>query len=221
MPKKIKKPTDEITQFFDHHNEVLKLKTNMQFVGIAAIEAFFSWTEHVFIHIALLNRKIKTGYEVEKLAGANWAEKFKAALDISDASTKRYYDELVLIREQVRNFMAHGAFGKEGEAFHFHSNVGAVPLAIKNNSGGNGYRLRNETAFDEERTLNLIQDFREYLDNGPCKIAKLYYQNYSFPIIMQFVNDGTYEQAMRSEQNMKQLVDDLSARFDRAANMDW
>ena len=47
---------------------------------------------------------------------ANGGSKFKAALDISDPTLKRYYDELMSVRNQVRNFVAHGAFGKDGES---------------------------------------------------------------------------------------------------------
>src|SRR6185295_6297860 len=99
--------------------------------GIAAIEAFFSWTEHVLILIAILQGRLKTGMDVARVAQGDWSEKIKAAVDLSgNAKMKALYEELLEIRRQVRNFMAHGAFGKHGEAFRFHSGAGAVPVNL-------------------------------------------------------------------------------------------
>ena len=48
-------------------------------LGIASVDAFFSWTEHVSIQIAILQGKLKTGEEVANLAMAmaEWADKVK------------------------------------------------------------------------------------------------------------------------------------------------
>ncbi|WP_228378448.1 hypothetical protein, partial [Chryseobacterium sp. CCH4-E10] len=80
---------------------------------------------------AILTQKIKTGEEVTKLIDAEWKTKFNTV--ISDDMLKEYYIELLMIRNQVRNFVAHGAFGKDGNAFHFHSGAGAVPVMMNFN----------------------------------------------------------------------------------------
>ena len=97
----------------------------MNWYALAAIEAFFSWTEHAFIHLAILQGKLTVGTQVAELAEDNWNAKFKAALDISDKETKEHYDKLLDLRAQVRNFVAHGAFGKEGK--HFVSTLVLAP----------------------------------------------------------------------------------------------
>jgi hypothetical protein len=48
-----------------------------RWIGIAAIEAFFSWTEHVLIHIGILLGNIKTGQDVARLADSEWSEKIR------------------------------------------------------------------------------------------------------------------------------------------------
>ena len=105
----------------------ISFRKEARWLALAAIEAFFSWTEHVFIHIAILSGNLKDAKEVACLAEADWSAKFKRALDISDPATKGFFDRLVEVRREVRNFVAHGAFGKEGKAFEFHSGAGAVP----------------------------------------------------------------------------------------------
>ena len=112
----------------------VKIKEEAEWSAQAAIEAFFSWTEHVFIHIAVLQGFIQTGEEVAKLAAADWKTKFRAALNINDITTKTHYDSLLTLRTQIRNYMAHGAFGKRGEAFYFHSGVGAASLPYEKSS---------------------------------------------------------------------------------------
>ena len=61
------------------------------------MEAFFSWTEHVFIHIAVLRGACTTGREVSQLASADWSTKLKAALDIGEPEMQVLYDEMVII----------------------------------------------------------------------------------------------------------------------------
>ncbi len=116
-----------------------QLTREKEWLAISVIENFFSWTEHVFIHLAILQGKCVTGDHVKELAISDWKTKFKTALDINDIQTKRYYDELSRIRNQVRNFISHGAFGKDGEAFLFHSNVGAVPVKLPHHEGHHSY----------------------------------------------------------------------------------
>jgi hypothetical protein len=64
------------------------------------------------------------------LAIGDWKDKFKAAIDLRDQTAKGHYDTLLEIRRQIRNFVAHGAFGKDGQAFDFHSSAGAVPVRL-------------------------------------------------------------------------------------------
>lgn len=185
----------------------------------AAIEAFFSWTEHSFIHLAILQGRVRTGDEVAALAEADWKSKFKAALDLDDLATKNHYDILLDLRAQIRNFMAHGAFGKRGEAFHFHSGAGAVPVLLSQ-SQRHRYALTGKPPFDEGAAIAEIERFIEHLWSGSRTPAKLYIFS-ELPSILTHVVDGTYTRAMQSTQAMTELVDYMTDQSDRAANMDW
>ena len=185
----------------------------------AAVEAFFSWTEHLFIHLAILQGKLGTGDNVATLAGSDWKAKFKAALDLSDQTRKEHYDALLYLRAQIRNFMAHGAFGKRGEAFCFHSGAGAVPILLTDNQG-HRYSLTGKSAFDETWAVDEIEKFISHLWSGACGPAKHYVFS-ELPSVLTFVGDGTYARAMSSEDSMKSFVEYLTMEFDNAANMDW
>jgi hypothetical protein len=185
----------------------------------AAIDAFFSWTEHAFIHLAILQGTARSGEEVARLAEADWKTKFKAALEVSDPPTKEHYDSLLDLRAQIRNFMAHGAFGKRGEAFRFHSDAGAVPVLLTHRQR-HRYALTGQPAFDETGAIKQIEDFIAHLWSGTRAAMKLHIFS-DLPSILTFVADGTYARAIRSEEDMKSFVEDLTRQFDRAADMDW
>jgi len=197
-----------------------EIKQNAEWVSMSAIDAFFSWTEHVFIHMAILRGKTITGKDVDKLASGNWANKFKAALDVSDKETHTFYEQLTTIKRQLRNYITHGAFGKNGEAMSFHSNVGAVPLLLPQKQGAARFTFYSDLSFDEDEVLNLIEKFIVHLWSGPRMPFKVYIQS-SLPSILTMAQDGQYPSAIESLQEMEELVEYLQHRFDVAANMDW
>jgi hypothetical protein len=198
-----------------------QVRREAEWIGIAAIDAFFSWTEHVLIHIAVLEGKVTTGDEVEKFAGADWADKVKKVLDVNDPSVKGLYDNLRSIRTQIRNYMAHGAFGKGGEAFEFHSPAGAVPVRLTEKGEASRFSLLIKRSFDEGEALDTIDAFVAALWAGSRAPAKLYLQESGLPVILTFSVDGTYKAAMSSEEEMAIFIEGLENRFAQAADMDW
>ena len=160
------KNPDGTTRYTETTYPVFQIKREAQWIGIAAIDAFFSWTEHVLIHIAVLCGSITTGDEVDQLAGADWADKVKKAMDVNDPSIKELYDRLRSVRTQIRNYMAHGAFGKGGEAFEFHSIAGAVPVRLTEKAGKGRFSLLVEKSFDEGEALDAVDAFIAVLWTG-------------------------------------------------------
>ena len=204
-----------------YHFPVFELERNAKWFALAAIDSFFSWTEHMFIHLAVLLGKIVTAAEVADLAEAEWTAKFKAVFILNKRDTKNIYDDLVLIRRQLRNYMAHGAFGKQGEAFTFHSAVGAVPVLLPHKSDANRFTIVGELAFDERAAIQVIKRFITHVWNEDREPAYHYIQESGLPTILTMAADGRYQAAMQSVEDMKYLIDYLNYSFDMAANMDW
>ena len=225
--KAVKKTKDRIVKVKKLKNGVTatsirypanEIRRKADWLALASIDAFFSWTEHIFIHIAILSGKINTGIEVSNLAEGDWQTKFKKALDVQEKKMKIFFDELVIIRRQLRKFIAHGAFGKGGEAFSFHSGAGAVPVILQPN---HNHSLLQEFIFDEARAIEVIEGFVAYLWSGNLEPARLYIQESNLPLILTMTKDGSYLKAMKSTENMKVLINDLHHRFDQFANMDF
>ncbi|MFC5844794.1 hypothetical protein ACFP1J_23795 [Aminobacter ciceronei] len=199
----------------------MRLRTEARWLGLAAIEAFFSWTEHVLIHIGILSGGMRTAGDVAKLAEADWATKYKSALDLADPASKDFYDRLLVVRKELRNFLAHGSFGKQGEAFSFHSSAGAVPVLLPDPIGSRKFSFGQHLSFDVAGPIRTIEEFIGHLWSGPRAPAEIYIQRYQLPLILTMVADGSYAQAMASPEEMEQFAHYLAGRFDQATDMDW
>ena len=194
------------------------LRREASWLAAAAIESFFSWTEHVFIHLAILTGKCITGARVAELARSDWSTKFKAALDLGDRTSKRFYEQLLAVRRQIRNFIAHGSFGKGSEAFSFHSPIGAVPVRFT--SRPDEFRFGRGVAFGESEAIDLIEAFVGHLWSGARGPARIYLES-NLPAILPLAANGDYGRAMGSESEMSDFTDRLVGQWDDAANMDW
>jgi hypothetical protein len=91
-----------------YHFLAYDLAQDERWLALAAVEAFFGWTEHVLIHLAILNGTVKSAQEVAALAEADWSAKFKCALDLSGSGIKASFDALLDMRRELRNYVAHG-----------------------------------------------------------------------------------------------------------------
>jgi hypothetical protein len=205
---------------YDIHFPTFGLRREAKWLALSAIESFFSWTEHVFILLAILRGNVVTGDSVAKLAAQNWDVKFKAALDVNDPGTKRYYDDLIIVRRQLRNFVAHGSFGKQGEAFLFHSSAGAVPVRLPHHQGAS-FRFGSGTDFVDHEAITLLHAFIDHLWSGSRSPARIYLQEYNLPLILTMAQKGEYARAMASEDDMTAFAHHLAVLMDRHADMDF
>ncbi len=198
-----------------------RLLREANWLALSAIESFFSWTEHVFILLAVMQGKCITGECVKDLAGADWKVKFRIALNIDDPKLKRHYDDLTVVRDQVRNFVAHGSFGKKGEAFLFHSAVGAVPVMLPHRARQHSYRfLSNGGVVAEREAISSIEHFIECIRTGPLAPAWTFLDS-DLNLVLTQASRGFYEDAMESEDAMKELVEMENYFADAYADMDW
>lgn len=198
-----------------------RLIEEARWLAIAAVEAFFSWTEHIFVLMAILKGSITTGAEFAAASGAEWSIKFKHAIEISDPEMKTHFDRLLELRRQVRNFVSHGAFGKNGETLYFHSSAGAVPVLLDVTEQRPKFFLREGLQFDPSHALEVMETFISALSNGSGKAAWVYIQDFGLPLIITMAQDGTYERVMTAPEAMAEFALELARRMDDAANMDW
>lgn len=189
--------------------------------AISCIEAFFSWTEHLFIHIAIISQNISSGKEVTDLIDAEWKTKFIKAIPLQTDEISKFYNDLLIVRQQLRNFVAHGAFEKNGNAFMFHSSVGAVPVIMNHKKTKNRFSLNGNLSFKEEEVIELIEKFIEFLWKDSLEPVMYYTQDCELPTILTLASNSYYSTAIESMENMRIFSDKLMSDFDNSRNMDW
>lgn len=197
------------------------LQREAQWLALSTIESFFSWTEHVFILLAILKGSCLTGTAVAALANANWDTKFRAALVMDDPKNKEFHTALTLVRRQHRNFVAHGAFGKNGEAFLFHSNCGTVPVQLPQRRESDDFRFGRGVKIVDDEVIKRLDEFVEHFWSDSRAPAKLYIQDHQLPLILTMAQSGEYRRAMASCEEMEAFATHLSHISDQHANMDF
>lgn len=188
-------------------------------MALATIDSFYSWTEHIFVHLAILIGKIKTGKELTEFIEYNWMKKYKYVLGMSTKESKKFYDALIAIKRQLRNFYTHGAFGKNGEAFIFHSKTGAVPVQIIQKNRSNKYILTS-FEYNDSDSIKIIESFIKFLWKDKLLPAKIYIES-EFPTVLPYSSYGIYSNVMKSTEDMILFIDMLIHYRDIYANMDW
>lgn len=184
------------------------------------IEAFFAWTEHAFVHCAVLRGQVTAGPALMSLTKDEWRLKFKAAFDVSDPEWKRHLDALLHVREEHRNYVAHGAFGKDGRAFDFHSGAGATPLRIEMSGARPRVTMHTLSVSADAASIVTIEAFVTAFRRR-ARPQWLYLES-GLVTILTFTLNGFYAQGMASAREMRQLIDYFSReKADDAANMDW
>ena len=185
----------------------LKIEREADWIAQAAIEAFFSWTDHVFLHLSILQGRLRSGQDVARLAEADWKAKLETALDVSDPETGRYRGLLSGLHTQARGVAARGAFGREGEALWFHSGAGPASLHLTGDQS-HPLSLAECAALDPDEAISAMEGFIEHLWSGPREVMQEYIFS-GLPAFLLFAADGTYEKAIRSENHMARLVGHL------------
>lgn len=197
----------------------IRFEPEGDWLALSAVEAFFSWTEHALIHLAILQGRVTTASQVATLAAGDWTGKFKAALDLTDVGAPALFDRILAVRQDLRNHVAHGAFGKQGEALSFHSRAGAVPVLLPQRAGPRHFRFGHGLAFDARRVFDVLDEFEAFMFAGARAPARVFLLEERYSTVLTMA--ATYAIAMQSNTEMRDFLRHWGDQVDRSANMDW
>ncbi|MGV8950184.1 MAG: hypothetical protein ACOH2M_03700 [Cypionkella sp.] len=145
----------------------------------------------------------------------------QAAFDLDASGAKVVFDRMLAVRQNLRNHVAHGAFGKQGEALMFHSSAGAVPVLLPHRTGPQHFRFGHGLAFDALLVLGVIDEYFAFMFDGPREPARQFLLENSYATVLTSATDGTYARAMQSIEAMGEFQKYWTYLADQAANMDW
>jgi len=189
-------------------------------LATAAVDAFFSRSEHLFLLAYGLLGGGRRAVSVLDFLSSNWPAKARVILDLSDPKAKNLYDALLGIRERWRNPLAHGGFLSGGGSFYFHvPGVGALPAQLRRTPSGVkfGFRL-TEKSFAE--IARLFDEFDSYLAAGPLRHA-VKWAAAGLDVAFDGESRSTYLKAMQSDEAFDDFLQWSSMDADRHDNMDY
>lgn len=201
------------------YNNVYVYRQELENLLIAMLESFFSWTEHIFVLLAIVYGDFDSGRDILNFINNKWNEKYKKVIDIEE--NKEIYDKLLVIKSQLRNYNTHGTFGKNGETFYFHTGTGAVPVFLNDNKNLSIALEQKKYEYIEDNVIGTLEHFIKYLWTGDRKNAKLLIQDSSLDLIMTYSTDKTYKNLIKNKKDTLGFIDHLCWEVDRAANMDF
>lgn len=215
----------------EQHSKCARIREKAAWVGQSAIDCFFSWTEHIFVHLAvLLDREdVNSIGKCNKLIKNDWKSKYKSVFDTeADEEASLFLHTLTEIRES-RNFTTHGRFGLRGERLWVPTRRGCFPYNVQSSRSRDPWcRLNDEMGFTERESLQAIERFIEYLWSGARQPARMLLQETPLPLIetpfptfFKLMKSGRYREAMESEANMESLINELGVKFEIQANMEF
>jgi len=202
----------------NRYNYINTLTKERRWLAISVIDAFFSFTEHIFIHSAIIQGKLSNKAEIAKLTLSEWKEKFKCCIDISLPENLKIFNRLLSIKDNVRNYLTHGAFGKNNEVYQIHSPIGAMPMVLSPITAD--FSISENLSFTDDKIIKILEEFIEYYWEQDNFIETIYIKS-GLPTILTFSLDNTYQKAMISNEEMELFTNHLSEIYCNSLNMDW
>lgn len=170
----------------EQHSKCAGIREKAAWIGQSAIDCFFFWTEHIFMHLAVLleREEVNSIGKCNKLIKNDWKSKYKSVFDTeADEEASLFLHTLTEIRES-RNFTTHGRFGQRGERLWVPTRRGCFPYNVKSSRSRDPWcRLNDEMGFTERESLQAIERFIEYLWSGARQPARMLLQETPLPLI--------------------------------------
>lgn len=212
-----------IVRLLEQDFSCANLRKKAAWLGQSALEWFFSWIEHIFVHLAILldKEEVSSLAKCEKLIGKRWIIKYESVFDTKrDKEAKAFLDELKEVRES-RNFASHGHFGKHGETLWVPTRLGCFPYNIQSSRPRDPWGHHDSDGFTEHAALLTVDRFIDYLWSGVRQPARVLLQETAFSTSLNLMKSGRYREAMKSEADMQSLVYELDMKFTIQANMEF
>jgi hypothetical protein len=202
--------------------DLLKSDREGFFFGTSAIDAYFSWLEHVLVlTLPFVNYSPLTD-DLAKIISGSWIDKLKRVWDVAgNGIEKKLYDDLRDIKERFRNASAHGGFEKNNASLAVHFPIiGAIPAVMSRFTNSIHYRVfpLDEASFAD--VCLLFDAVDSLLHSGQAKYG-LRYAESGLDVPFDEKSCAKYNDAMQSDEEFEEFLEERTYFVERHINMDW
>jgi hypothetical protein len=169
----------------DYINTKTTYEKTISNFSFALIQSFFSLLEFLLNAIFIFEQfEQRDKNSFKEFNEKDWKQKFKSVFPITNNKNKwikKIYDELINIKDNYRNPLAHGFMQEENLLIPI-SPIGLIPISYEYLSKKIHYRLFEINKEEALKIINKFDNFFKFLEEEkPYKFYKLYIE-YSFPI---------------------------------------
>ncbi len=203
-------------------NNQVKNKKTLLFNSVAMLDAYFSYLEHLFVLLAPL--RLDDFKIVDFIFNKKLTDKFDLLFKLKEnKKAKGYHDKLLKIKEEFRNYFAHGNFEKKGASLYIHlPHIGAIPAQLSkagNNPHFEFFPINNETF---ENICIFIDDFNSWLSSSASGVAneiQIIGSGLSMPCDKKSILE--MKEAIKTPESLEAYLRHESEMCDKHDNMDY
>jgi hypothetical protein len=216
-------PPQGLDAFLEQVNRGLALDRSGAYTALAAINAYFSYLEHALVLVLPFTDFDPARESITEFIGMRWRDKFRRVFDLNgDTTAKRMHDRLYDIAETYRNTYGHGGFDKAGGAIYFHvPTLGALPVRLTDVRESPHFDLVPIRPFDFHDICSVFDQVDELLRTNNVSRFGMRYAEAGLDVRYDEHARKRFVEAMESDQQFEELLDQHSYAQDMVANMDW
>jgi hypothetical protein len=183
------------------------------------IDAYFSRLEHFLV--VILPFVDYDRYDLVRLMGAVWSDKFKAVFDLTkDVTARTLLERLVALRERYRNPVSHGNFQKDGKSLFFHFPAGAISCHLSSTAAERSNSITKLDGPEFEKICSLLDEVDAFFETGPAGSGYQYAKS-GLDVAFDAASLGEYKAAARDHESLKDFIEYQSQIVAINMNMDW
>jgi len=203
------KNTRDIEDRVDTFNKSLELENESSYYTFALINSFFACLEFILDVFFVFDRK---QYSYVKFKQDDWKIRFKRVFSLSDDRILKIYNQLVHIKDEIRNPLTHG-LNNENNLLVPLSGSGLVPVSYHHILNKINYKLVLIGKAESENIFDTFKRFFHYITHVNPYRYYILYTKFNFPIPHDIDEINKIKTKMTNYQEFKQSLID-KARFE-------
>jgi hypothetical protein len=192
------------------------------FNAIAAINAYFSWLEHVLTLALAFGGADPAGGTLRDHIGNRWGDKFRRVFNTQDTDANRILGRLHEVAEDYRNTFGHGGFDKLGATVGVQiEGIGPIPARLTDVRRSPHFELYPFAPLSFEQVTAVLDEVDRFLHEHPATKYAVAFIETGFDVPFDPDSRREYADAMKSEDRFTRFLDERGEEIDRIANMEF